>query len=371
MVTENLFVQDMSSTVSHVELISDQVASGPSALFSDADTNDNASVLMASPIILTAKDGSLSATLAPVSMNLEEAALAPNPGYTQGQPEVSDTSPSFAGSSLIAPLDSAAFSPISFATALLTAVDSPSPMVASPPPSSISPLSLAASPLPAATEATSMIGMDHDNLNEQPVAPSLHPGAEGSDVGGSPAPNIPYTSFCCDAPRNDAMISLPPLSTSIPSPLFLTAEAIDEAIFSPMPEDGLGDSPISLSGGADLTPPPALLMQHPLDEGHYQGALHDADDLMADATPVAAYLGVDMHSPVTFASDRQASTPGTAPSPAPAFFGVPPDSVPHASASPAPVVSSFQGFAAIFPTPVGKSARQVFRPKTNISNHAY
>ncbi|GIL61914.1 hypothetical protein Vafri_16290 [Volvox africanus] len=164
-------------------------------------------------------------------------------------------------------------------------------------------------------------------------------------------------NFRSDAPRYDVPAAVQPAASIPASPLSITAEAIEEAIFSPMPDDDVLNSPISLSGAAELTPqltPPLMpLLADDLELEDLE-QLDDGDD-MSEATPVAGEPGVGgmAGSPLTFVSDRRAATPATAPSPAPSFAGVPPDSVPHASASPAPLISSFQGFAAVFPTPSG------------------
>ncbi|GLI65659.1 hypothetical protein VaNZ11_009260 [Volvox africanus] len=167
-------------------------------------------------------------------------------------------------------------------------------------------------------------------------------------------------NFTSDAPRHDVLATVQPMAVSIPaSPLSITAEAIEEAIFSPMPDDDVLNSPISLSGDAEftlqLTPP--LMPQLADDDLDLEDLerVDDGDEMMSEATPVAGEPGVGAMagSPLTFVSDRRATTPATAPSPAPSFAGVPPDSMPHASASPAPLISSFQGFAAVFPTPSG------------------
>ncbi|GIL92092.1 hypothetical protein Vretimale_14912 [Volvox reticuliferus] len=219
----------------------------------------------------------------------------------------------------------------------------------------MSPMPMAASPLPVAMEASPMVGV-LQHLNPEGAAPSPAPGV----VEGSPMATRTPLSFTSDAPRNGVLAAAQPLAASIPaSPLSLTAEAIDEAIFSPMPEDDALDSPISLSGAAELTPqltPPLMpqLAHHGLEVEDLE-EVGDVDEMMAEATPVAGDTGVGAMagSPLTFVSDRRAATPASAPSPAASFAGVPPDSVPHASASPAPLVSSFQGFAAVFPTPSG------------------
>ncbi|EFJ44627.1 hypothetical protein VOLCADRAFT_118649 [Volvox carteri f. nagariensis] len=346
-------------------------ASNPDDSDTQAETHDNPSVLMASPIILAHKDQSLSSSIEPFPLNLTVTASAPETiacvsctANTQPEPAASplrfQTQTNIAISSLPAAdsLDLAqpvADSPLSIATD--SPMCSPLPLDASLLPAMNSPLPAAFSPLPAVMEASPLGGILH---HHHPLAPSPPPGTVAAPPEGSPMGITTPLSFTSDAPQNGVMAFVQPLPASIPaSPLSLTAEAIDEAIFSPLPEDGPGDSPISLSGAVELSSPQLMApLQPQLLHGvlEMEGMHHvdDDDAMMADATPLAPdQLGANAVSPPTFASDRRAATPGTGPSPAPAFAGAPPDSVPHASASPAPVLSSFQGFAAVFSTPAG------------------
>ncbi|GLC73092.1 hypothetical protein PLESTF_001331300 [Pleodorina starrii] len=353
-----------------------------------AETHDNPSVLMASPIILTAREHQFSTNVVALHMSFDQAAAAAEGAATPAQapPAEAHSAPALdeaqnapvpfefdqaaavaapqplaldapqpaVGSPLSIAADSPMLSPLPLASSPLPSLASPQMMAASPLQAAVGPAPMEASPLPAALSPLPALSpMDASpigHLNQGAVAPSPLPA--GAAVEGSPLATITPLSFTSDAPRNGAAAFAQPLPASIPaSPLSLTEEAIEQAVFSPMPEDGLV-SPISLSGAVDLTPQPPLQPQ--LSEEDLQLAQEDGDEMMADATPLAAEpTGPGGSSPLTFASDRRAATPATAPSPAPAFVGAPPDSAPHASASPMPVVSSFQGFAAVFPTPAG------------------
>ncbi|GFR47311.1 hypothetical protein Agub_g8998, partial [Astrephomene gubernaculifera] len=281
-----------------------------------------------SPQPVAASPQPMAMSPAPVAMSPQPIAASPQPVAESPQPMAMSPAPVAMSPQPIA------MSPQPIAMSPQPIAMSPQPVAMSPQPVAATPQPIAMSPQPIAASPQGFI-VDHDI-----PAPSPAPGAAVVDA--SPRPMGTPLSFTSDAPHG--VPAAQPMAASMPAtPLSLTsslAEAVEQAQFSPMPDD-LADSPISLSGGTGLSPQLTPQQPQPVAE-----QVVDADDVtMGDATPAAA-----MPSPFPFDSELPAAAVAD-PSPTANFFATP-SSEPHGAAAAgtsrlSDAATGFQGFNAV------------------------